>query len=512
MGRVPGVDPVSDAEEPVRVSRPAAVFVLAAGEGTRMKSATPKVLHEISGRSLVGHVLAAARELDPQRLVVVVGHGREQVVPHLGEIDPGAETVVQERQGGTGHAVRIALEATDVISGTVLVTYGDTPLLSAETLSALAAEHARAGNAVTVLSAVVPDPTGYGRIIRADGEFVGIVEEKDATDEQRAISEMNSGVYAFDGALLADAVKRVTTDNAKGEEYLTDVVSILRADGHRVGVSVAGEWREILGVNDRVQLAEARDLLNQRLLRRWMREGVTVVDPRTTWIDVTVTCEPDALVEPNTQLRGATRIAAGARVGPNSTLTDTSVGREAHVSYAVTDRAEIGDRVSVGPYAFLRPGTRLDEGAKAGTYVEMKNASIGAGSKVPHLTYVGDADIGVGANIGASSVFVNYDGVEKHRSKIGDHVKAGCDNMFVAPVEVGDGAYTGAGTVVRRDVPPGALSVSGGPQRIFEGWVENRRPDTAAAEAARRARERARDDPGTEPGGGPEPGRDEAAR
>ena len=474
------------------MSRPAAVFVLAAGEGTRMKSATPKVLHEISGRSLVGHVLAAARELDPERLVVVVGHGRDRVIPHLARVDPGVEPVVQERQAGTGHAVRIAIEATDAASGTVLVTYGDTPLLSAETMKALAAEHERSGNAVTVLSAIVPDPTGYGRIIRDGDAFVGIVEEKDATAEQRAITEMNSGVYAFDGALLADAVKRVTTDNAKGEEYLTDVVSILRADGHAVGVTVAGDWREILGVNDRVQLAEARDLLNARLLRRWMRDGVTIVDPRTTWIDVTVTLEPDAQVDPGTQLCGTTTVASGARVGPHSTLTDTTVGAGAHVTYAVTDRAEIGPEVSVGPYAYLRPGTVLARGAKAGTYVEMKNATIGAGSKVPHLTYVGDADIGVGANIGASSVFVNYDGVNKHRSKVGDHVRTGSDNMFVAPVEVGDGAYTGAGTVVRRNVPPGALAVSGGPQRVFEGWVEQRRPGTAAAEAARNAREQGR--------------------
>lgn len=471
------------------MSRPAAVIVLAAGEGTRMKSSTPKVLHDICGRSLVGHVLSAARELGPERLVVVVGHGRDQVVARLAELDPAAEPVVQERQDGTGHAVRVVLESTGVIDGTVLVTYGDTPLLSAATLAGLAAEHERDGNAVTVLSAHVPDPVGYGRIIRDGDQLTGIVEHKDATDAQRAVTEINSGVYAFDGAQLADAVRRISTDNAKGEEYLTDAVAILRGDGHRAGVSVAADWREILGVNDRVQLAEARDLLNRRICEHWMRDGVTIVDPRSTWLDVRAELARDAVIEPATQLHGDTRVGERATVGPGCTLRDTVVGADAVVSYAVTERAWIGPEVSVGPYAYLRPGTRLERGAKAGTYVEMKNAVVGAGSKVPHLSYVGDADIGVGANIGAASVFANYDGVHKNRSRIGDHARTGSDNMFVAPVRVGDGAYTGAGTVVRRDVPPGALSVSGGPQRIFDGWVEERRAGTPAAQAARRARE-----------------------
>lgn len=472
-------------------SQPAAVIVLAAGEGTRMRSATPKVLHELCGASLIGHVVAAAGELRPDRLIVVVGHGREAVTEHLKAIDPTIETVVQHRQGGTGHAVRTVLEATGTIEGTVVVTYGDTPLLTGATLAALGTAHADARNALTVLTAHVPDPTGYGRILRGpDGSFTGIVEERDATAQQRAITEFNSGVYAFDGAALAAAVRRIGTDNVKGEEYLTDAVAIIGGDGLPIGAHLADDWSELAGINDRVQLADATALLNRRLLDAWMRSGVTVTDPATTWIDVGVTIEQDAVIERNTHLHGGTSIGTGAKVGPDCELADTAVGAGARVTHAVTDGATIGARASVGPYAYLRPGTVLGEGAKAGTYVEMKNASVGAASKVPHLSYVGDAEIGTGANIGAASVFVNYDGVDKHRSKVGDYVRTGSDNMFVAPVEVGDGAYTGAGTVVRRDVPPGALSVSGGPQRIFEGWVESRRAGTPAAEAARRARER----------------------
>jgi bifunctional UDP-N-acetylglucosamine pyrophosphorylase/glucosamine-1-phosphate N-acetyltransferase len=473
------------------MSRPAAVIVLAAGEGTRMKSrTTPKVLHELGGRSIVGHVLAAARDLRPERLVVVVGHGREKVVEHLGEIAPDAVAVVQEEQNGTGHAVRIVLEAVGTLPGTVVVTNGDHPLLRGETLAELVRTHEAEGNAVTVLSTDIPDPTGYGRIVRGPGgELAAIVEHKDAGPDQRAINEINVGMYAFDGKLLADALNRVTTDNASGEEYLTDVVAILRGDGQRAGAYKAADWIETQGVNDRVQLAQARRQLNDRVLEEHMRAGVTIVDPLSTWIDVQVMLEPDAIIEPNTQLRGATQVGAGARIGPNSTLTDTSVGEDAVVVNAVCVSAEIGPEVSVGPFAYLRPGTRLARKAKIGTYVETKNAVVGEGTKVPHLTYVGDAEIGTGSNIGAACVFVNYDGVTKNRSVVGDHVKVGSDNMIVAPVTIGDGAYTAAGSVITNDVPPGAMAVARGRQRNVEGWVERRRAGTPSAEAARRARE-----------------------
>lgn len=470
------------------VPRPAAVIVLAAGEGTRMKSSKPKILHELCGHALVDHMLTAARGLAPERLIVVIGHAREQVEAHLATTGPDARAVVQTPRNGTGHAVRTVLESVGTISGTVLVTYGDTPLLRTETLAELLATHAAEANAVTVLTAEVPDPAGYGRIIRdTTGAVLSIVEEKDASPEQRAIKEMNSGVYAFDGLLLADAVKRVSTANAQGEEYLTDVLSILREDGHRVGACIAADHVEVEGVNDRVQLAFARRVLNTRVLEGHMRAGVTIIDPATTWVDADVSIEPDVIVHPGTQLHGRTRIAAAAEVGPATTLTDTVVGAGAVVRDSVCEGAEIGAGSSVGPFAYLRPGTVLGRRAKAGAYVEMKNARVGDGSKVPHLTYVGDATIGEGTNIGASSVFVNYDGVEKHHTTVGDHVRVGSDNMLVAPITIGDGAYTAAGSVITNDVPPGAMAVGRARQRNIEGWVARRRAGTAAAEAALRA-------------------------
>jgi bifunctional UDP-N-acetylglucosamine pyrophosphorylase/glucosamine-1-phosphate N-acetyltransferase len=456
-----------------------------------MKSATPKVLHAISGRSLVGHVVAAARALDPENLVVVVGHAREQVTAHLAGTDPGIRTAVQHEQNGTGHAVRVALEELPALSGTVVITAGDTPLLTAGALRALVATHDADGNAVTVLSAEVPDPTGYGRIVRDadDGSVLAIVEQKDASGEQRAIREINSGVFAFDARLLADALGKITTDNAQGEEYLTDALEVLRKDGHRVGAAIAADHREIAGINNRVQLAEARRILNDRLLERAMIGGATIVDPASTWVDVTVEFEPDTVVLPNTQLYGATRIATGAEVGPNCTLTDTAVGAGARVTNTVAEGAEIGEEATVGPYAYLRPGTRLGVRAKAGTYVEMKNATIGEGTKVPHLSYVGDATIGEYSNIGAASVFVNYDGEAKHHTTVGSYCKTGSDNMFVAPVTVGDGAYTAAGSVITKDVPAGSLAVARGQQRNIEGWVARKRPGSAAAQAAERAQQ-----------------------
>ncbi|MGK5732585.1 bifunctional UDP-N-acetylglucosamine diphosphorylase/glucosamine-1-phosphate N-acetyltransferase GlmU [Streptomyces sp. URMC 124] len=474
-------------------NRPAAVVVLAAGEGTRMKSATPKVLHAICGRSLVGHVVAASRELDPEHLVVIVGHAREQVSAHLAQVDPEVRTAVQYEQNGTGHAVRMGLEELSnsgiALDGTVVVVCGDTPLLTGATLKTLSDTHAADGNAVTVLSAEVPDSTGYGRIVRDDsGAVTAIVEHKDATDAQRAIREINSGVFAFDAQLLTDALGKVRTDNSQGEEYLTDVLGILREAGHRVGAAVAGDHREILGINNRVQLAEARKLLNERLLHAAMMSGVTVVDPASTWVDVTVTFEPDVLVHPGTQLTGATSLATGSEVGPNTRLTDTAVGAGARVDNTVADSALIGAGATVGPFAYLRPGTKLGAKSKAGAYVEMKNAEIGEGTKVPHLSYVGDATIGEYSNIGAASVFVNYDGVSKHHTTIGSHCRTGSDNMFVAPVTIGDGAYTAAGSVITKDVPPGSLAVARGQQRNIEGWVARKRPGSAAAQAASTAR------------------------
>ena len=471
--------------------RPAAVIVLAAGEGTRMKSSTPKVMHAIGGRSLLGHALAAARGTEPERVVVVVGSGRELVTAHLAEIDPEATPVVQEPRNGTGHAVRIALSAlaedpaVPDVTGTVLVVCGDVPLLRAETLHALLDLHHGEGNAATVLTAVVPDPRGYGRIVRDEsGAVTAIVEHRDATEEQRLIAEINSGIYAFDGALLRSALSRLDTDNSQGEEYLTDTLEILRGDRHRVGAMPAGDYNEIHGVNDRVQLAALRRLLNGRICEHWMRAGVTVIDPDTTWIDVDVTVENDVTIGPNTQLHGRTRVATGAVVGPNTTLTDTEVGEHATVLATHATDAEIGAGVSVGPFSFLRPGTRLAAKSKVGAFCEVKNSNLGLGSKIPHLSYVGDADIGDGTNIGAATIFVNYDGQTKSRTTVGDHAFVGCDTMLVAPVTVNDGAYVAAGSVITADVPPGAMAVARGTQRNVEGWVARKRPHSKSAKAA----------------------------
>jgi bifunctional UDP-N-acetylglucosamine pyrophosphorylase/glucosamine-1-phosphate N-acetyltransferase len=403
---------------------------------------------------------------------------------------------VQDRRRGTGHAVACGLGALPVdAAGTVLVSYGDVPLLDAPTLRALQAEHADSGQAVTLLTTELDDPTGYGRVLRDEkGEVAAIVEQADASLDELAVAEVNSGVYAFDLAFLRDALSRLGTDNAQGELYLTDVVAIARREGLGVGaVGVSDPWL-VAGINDRVQMAALGAELNRRVLERWMRAGVTVVDPRSTWVDVGVRLERDVTLLPGTQLHGATTVGEAATVGPDSTLTDVVVGARASVVRTHGSNSRVGAETSVGPFAYLRPGVELDDRGKIGTFVEVKNSRIGEGSKVPHLTYVGDATIGEASNIGASSVFVNYDGVTKHRSVVGSHVRTGSDNTFVAPVTIGDGAYTGAGTVVREDVPPGALAVSSGPQRNLEGWVERRRPGTAAAEAAARARRSTDDD------------------
>ena len=477
--------------EPARI-RPTAVVVLAAGSGTRMKSKLMKVLHPVCGRSMIGHVLTAALHVEPAHLVAVVGNGREQVGPHILDQVPNAVLAVQESQDGTGHAVRVALDALRDAAGTtdgvIVVMAGDTPLLQGETLTALVEEHSASDRAITVLTAEVADPFGYGRILRdATGAVTGIVEEKDATGEQVAVREINSGIFAFDGAFLADALTKITNDNAKGEYYLTDVVHIAAQDGRVVGAHRISDVMQTEGANDRAQLAGLAAELNQRILRRWMRDGVTIIDPASTWVDTDVVLERDVTLLPGVQLYGATVVGEDAVVGPDCTLKDVEVGPGATVVRTHGELAVVGAGATVGPFSYLRPGTELGAGGKIGGFVETKNAQIGAGAKVPHLSYVGDAEIGEGTNIGAGTIFANYDGIQKHRTTIGKQARTASNNTFVAPVHIGDGAATGAGTVVRRDVAPGALAVSSGPQREIEGWTLRRRAGTPMAEAAEAA-------------------------
>ncbi len=470
------------------------VVVLAAGGGTRMKSKTMKVLHPLAGRSMIGHVLAAVQETSPLRIVTVVGHQRDQVGAHVQELVPEVMLAVQDEQHGTGHAVRIAMDAIresgQQLRGTVLVAYADTPLLEGRSLVRFTAEHEAAQRAVSILSGLVDKPFGYGRVVRnTDGDVEAIVEEKDATEEQREIPEINSGILAFDAEFLLDALPRIGNDNAKGEYYLTDTVRLAREAGLHVGAHPIDDVWQTEGANDRAQLAALGAEMNRRLVTRWMQDGVTVMDPATTWIDADVVLAEDVTILPGVQLLGATVVAEDAVIGPDSTLKDCEVGRGARVVRTHGELAVIGAAATVGPFAYLRPGTQLGAAGKIGTFVETKNAQIAAGAKVPHLSYVGDAEIGEGANIGAGTIFANYDGVAKHRTKVGKQARTGSHNTFVAPVEIGDGAGTAGGTVVRRDVPAGALAVSSGPQRNLEGWVRRRRAGTAQADAAEAARE-----------------------
>jgi len=476
-----------------------AVVILAAGEGTRMRSSLPKVLHRIGGRPLVGHVLDTARDLGPAHVMVVVRHERDRVAEAIAGVAPEVVVVDQDEIPGTGRAVEVALEALPDFDGDVLVLSGDVPLLDAETLVALVRSHRAQSAAATLLSAIVDDPTGYGRVLRdATGAVERIVEQKDATDDEARVQEINAGVYVFRAASLRSQLARVGTDNAQGEKYLTDVIGLLHAESAAVAASVVSDVSVTLGVNDRVQLAEAARLLNARTVRRWQLAGVTVQDPETTWIDVTATLAPDVTLLPNTHILRATTVATGAVIGPDTSLEDCEVGEGAVVRRTDATLAVIGAGATVGPFAYLRPGTELAARGKIGTFVETKNSQIGEGSKVPHLSYIGDTTIGRGVNLGAGAITANYDDIAKHRTEIGDEVHSGSHNVFVAPVRIGDGAKTGAGAVIRKDVPPGALALSVAPQRNVEGWVENNRPGTGAAEAAARARSAQKADDGAQ--------------
>ncbi|MBP6186990.1 MAG: bifunctional UDP-N-acetylglucosamine diphosphorylase/glucosamine-1-phosphate N-acetyltransferase GlmU [Rhodoluna sp.] len=466
-----------------------AVVVLAAGEGTRMRSRKPKVMHEIAGLPLLGHALVTATQLGASHVVPVIRHQKDLIAEYITAFFPSAIIAEQDDVPGTGRAVECALAALPAdFEGAVVVTSGDVPLLDVATLENLIDAHLETGAAATLLTAILDDPAGYGRIIRnTAGAFLEIIEDRDATEAQREVNEVNAGVYVFDAKQLREALAAIGTHNAQGEKYLTDVAEVLVKNKKKVlALSVTDNWL-VAGINDRRQLADVALELNLRICEAWQLAGVTILDPASTWIDVTVQIGEDVTLMPGTYLRGFTTIAEGATVGPEVVMTDTEVGAGASVVKAHVTSSRIGESASVGPFAFLRPGTDLGADGKIGTFVETKNAKIGAGSKVPHLSYVGDAEIGVESNIGAGTIFANYDGVNKHRSTIGSHVRTGSSNVFVAPITIGDGAYTAAGTVVRRDVEAGALALNVSPQKNMAEWVLQKRPGTKAADAAEKA-------------------------
>jgi bifunctional UDP-N-acetylglucosamine pyrophosphorylase/glucosamine-1-phosphate N-acetyltransferase len=452
------------------------VVILAAGQGTRMRSALPKMLHPVCGRPLVQWPIAAAREAGAQRIVLVDSPER-RLEALAGD---GVEVAVQEQPLGTADAVKAGvagLEPGD--AQTVVILNGDVPLITAETIHELVATHERSGAAATIATMTLEDPSGYGRIIRApDGSVERVAETKaagDASEFELHIREINTGMFAFDAAALAAALLEVKPDNAQGELYLPDVLPIMRAHERSVLGYEVTDHREILQINDRSQLADVTAVAQRMIHERHMLAGVTIVNPAATVIDVGVKIGQDTVVAPFTSLHGATQVGAESTVGPGSTLIDATVGNRSTVLHAYLTGAAVGDRVSVGPFAYLRPGTILREGSKAGTFVEIKNSDVGAGSKVPHLSYIGDTDIGEGTNLGASTITSNYDGFHKHRTTIGDGVKTAVDTTFVAPVSIGDHAWTGAGSVITEDVPAGTLGIARARQRNVEGYDDRRR-------------------------------------
>jgi bifunctional UDP-N-acetylglucosamine pyrophosphorylase/glucosamine-1-phosphate N-acetyltransferase len=443
---------------------------MAAGEGTRMRSSLPKMLHPVCGRAMVAWPIIAAREAGAGRVVAIVSPN-QNIVPGLPD---KVQIVTQPQPDGTGGAVRAALPLIEEAE-TVLVLSGDVPLLSAETISGLLESHAASGAAATMLTIELDDPGSYGRVLRTgSGEVERVVEAKtagDATAEQLAIREVNAGTYAFQAAPLAEALAGLSSDNAQGEYYLPDVLPALREAGHAVGAYLADDLAVTMGVNNRADLAAVEAEARDRILEAHMLAGVTVVDPGSTWVDAEVEIAADARLEPGTSLRGLTEVGAGSTVGPMSTLTDSKLGENVSVPHSYLVECDVRDGALVGPFAYLRPGAVLEPGAKAGTFVEIKNSRIGEGAKVPHLAYIGDAEVGAGSNLGAGTITANYDGFRKNRTVIGEKVRIGVDTMLIAPVEVGDGAYTGAGAVIKGDIPEGALAVSENEQRTIEGYA-----------------------------------------
>ncbi|MGE5573940.1 MAG: bifunctional UDP-N-acetylglucosamine diphosphorylase/glucosamine-1-phosphate N-acetyltransferase GlmU [Bacteroidota bacterium] len=447
-------------------------IVLAAGLGTRMKSRIPKVMHEICGKPMVSYVLDAVEAAGAKRVIVVVGHGADLVKQAVGA---RGECVLQAEQLGTGHAVMQVEGALGDYGGMVAVIAGDAAFLAGDDLAELVAGHRESGAAATVLSAVLEDPTGYGRIIRgAQGEIVRIVEEKDASPAEAAVNEVNSSIYCFSAPRLFEALHHIAPDNTQGEYYLTDVIGIMIQTGLPVRVVRASDPLSARGINTRVQLAEAERIFRDRVRERLMLSGVTLVDPPSTFIDADVAVGRDTVILPFTFLQGKTIIGEGCTIGPFVRMADTTVADGASVSNAVVTQSTIGSGATVGPYSFLRPGTILEERAKVGTFVEVKKSIIGKGSKVPHQTYLGDATVGEGVNIGAGTITCNYDGWQKHPTVIENGVFIGSNSNLVAPVRIGRGAYVAAGSTITRDVPEGALGIARGLQREIPDWVKRR--------------------------------------
>ena len=447
--------------------------ILAAGKGTRMKSALPKVLHKVGGKPMVQHVLDAAKEAGTTRNVIVIGFGGEKVKETIGE---QAEIVVQAEQLGTGHAVRQAEGVLSGVEGTVLVLCGDTPLLTGSLLKKLCKEHEVSGAKATVLTAIMPDATGYGRIIRDKaGNVAKIVEHKDATEEERKVQEVNSGIYCFDKKALFDALTKVGCDNAQGEYYLPDVLEILKDQGEKIWATAADDYEETLGINSRVQLAGAEKILRRRKNVELMDNGVTLLDPDSTFVDADVVIGKDTVIYPFTWLEGKTIIGENCIIGPSSRFSDVKIGNNVTAQFTYAHECEVADDVTMGPYVHLRPDTKLSEKVKIGNFVEVKNSNIGVGSKLPHLSYIGDCDMGNGVNMGCGTITVNYDGKNKYRTNIGDNVFVGCNSNLVAPVSVSDGAYVAAGSTITKEVPEDNLAVGRARQKNIAGWPDKRK-------------------------------------
>ena len=448
-------------------------IILAAGKGTRMKSAHPKVLHRVCGKAMVRHVLDAAEAAGSKRNIIVVGFGADEVRAELGD---AAEVVVQAEQLGTGHAVLQTEPLLRDVHGTVMVLCGDTPLLTGALVKRLYEEHEKAGAKATVLTAVMPDATGYGRVIRtAAGNVEKIVEHKDATEEERAVREVNSGIYCFEKEALFSALKNVGCDNAQGEYYLPDVLSILRERGEKIWAVAADDYEETLGVNSRMHLAQAEKILRRRKNLELMENGVTLMDPDSTFVDADVVVGRDTVIYPFTWLEGGTVVGEGCTLGPSSRFTDAKIGDRVTAHFVYAHECEIESGATMGPYVHIRPDSHIARNVKIGNFVEVKNSNIGEGSKLPHLQYIGDCDMGAGVNMGCGTITVNYDGKQKFRTKIGDNAFVGCNSNLVAPVAVGDGAYVAAGSTITKDVPPDDLAVARARQKNIPNWPDKRK-------------------------------------